>query len=484
MFNLYQLLAKKLPVFFLSMLLVTGGFLGVGVVPTITYAETSDEHGTTFCPIAGEVVVEMMNTGGSETVADVFYGQVAMTNTSAYVLGGVRIAVAAFESDSAEQPLYWTVLPETWQLLPGEELGVPVSFALDSMESGRYQLKTFAVQGEEADLLGAVLNQPITTRGVTIIKETASAQPVELTISVSNDGLESSASEPAYGLLTVSLQTHNQGDTPLVDSRVLGVLTHDVVPLGAAVVVDKLDTVKLIPNGVRKTKFVSPPVLTGRYTAYGALLSTNKLQPIVATELQTGDQSGLGAWAYFSIIGLSDYSLPVGGELVACIDYVGTTEEEVRFRTLTGAELVLMEKGQTVGRDKAYSTDQNQADYFQFESPQTLSNFRLQLNLLLGADNTIFIAGAEEDEVTHARDALLVVDQVVVQFTCAAGQKSCETKVTPISDDSSVPFNQTIWFYFGVTLASLLLLYMVLGRLPGKHPNLSHTNKLSADELQ
>lgn len=439
-----------------------------------------------FCPIENEVSADFAGVTETYTVESEFFERIQISNFSSYTLAGVKVALAAFSSTNDTIPSFWTVLEDEYQLLPDSTIEVPVNLDLSAMPAGEYTLKVFTIQGDETAALGSVLHNAEATEGVVLVKSATKTNDVAVQVVVNeqnaNDGRTINL-DPGEAI-DVKIETRNNNKLPLLGNSMFGVITEGEVPLGAAVRVDIIDPITLIPNGTASTEIMEPFVEGGELTVYAGSIDPTALRPLLVIPVKT-DTEGGGSWAYVSQVGLSDYPLQTDSSVVACVKYIGVEQDVDRFLELLGVQFTLSpERGEVVSK-KVTTEDIDTLNYFSFQPGLNTANFDLTVDFLqerYGAN--FFFAEGSETEVPERSENLLVVDIISSTYACIDSDDCQSPRPNETNNIVTVaPSDQpSFWFYAGIVIAALLLMYIMLGRL-GREDS-GTTNEASTDELQ
>jgi len=467
----------------------TFGFLFVQPTPV---AAMTDASGAQVCPITGSLSARFEgNSAEVRTVEDRLSERVVLRNISAYTLGGIRLGVGVYEASVGAMPDYWTVLPDVFTIGADDELKHQLDLDLSALPAGQYQVRVFAIQGDETAVLGAALLDNGQAKALTVVKSTPQASLVTVSVEVSGQVSQGQTLiMPDRSHLNVKIVTANKNDKPLLNnSRMDAVVTRGRVPLGAAVRKSTLDSVKLVPKTSRVTEMVDRNVEWGEYTVYAALISDNILQPLVSVPVRIGENNvgGKDFWPYVSKVGLSDYPLKADSEVVACIDYVGNDKTPLRFLEFMGVDFTFRDTkgGEDVAANRLISTEVDTNNYFVYTPRKEAEDFTVEVDLL---SEIIRPQLTEEQTGTGVRpNTLEAVNTTSQTFSCSSfGERGCVFREpTNTSIDTSLPNEGNLhpfWFYAGIIIAAALLLYIMLRRLPPESQDTG--KKYNSEELQ
>ena len=436
------------------------------------------------CPIDGTVRAEFQRASFPDEVGDSFSGTIQVTNDTGYVMSGVKVAVAAYKTAADKTPVFWTVLSDSYQLRPSENLQFPVELSLATLPAGEYILKVFAMQGDETAVLGAVIRDVGYVNGFKLIKSTVRANDVTIAVTV-NDKKSTGQilTLSNHNAMIASIKTINDGKTTPFTSQILGVITQGEVPLGAAVREEMSELILLTPEAQTVTEVIDNYVERGVYTIYAGLIDSLALQPFVSVPIQIADTDEGGPWAYISKVGLSDYPLQTNSTVVACVEYTGAELIINRFLEPLAVEFTLSSEGVDIANKHVTSIETGTRDYFSF-TPQVATNeFGLTVDFLQERYRGAMVQN-EDGSLDLPETLLSVVDTINLLSTCSnpevCGQTVAASVNKEISNSNSA--QKSAWFYAGISLASLLLMYIMLRRLePKKNPP---SNDLNEGELE
>ncbi len=436
-------------------------------VPSVSAQNSVENYPS--CPIIGEISADFTSDNDAYQVEDTFYETVLITNyDSNYTIAGVQVALAIYESDIDVVPLYWTVLPETYQIYPDMTLQAPVAIDLSSVSFGEYVIKVFAVQGDYSDVLGGVLHDIENTEGKTLIKSTAKSSGISVALSVNGQSekgqaISLSAREP----IELSIVTSNEGTLPLTNSYMVGVITQGAVPLGTALRVDKFDSVGLIPSRSKVTVVNDRFVEGGLYTAYAALVTENAFQSLVSNSINVGVDGGGYFGSHISVVGLSDYPLQPDSEVIVCVNNLGANHQAGLFMELLGVEFKLDSGDGEVVNSKVFSDKAMTKNYFTFSPGVQLSKFNLSVDFLQQRFNTEITASKEYNVPDQLTDSLFVVDTLKLEFVCRDSEL-CNSLVrldeTNNPPDTNTNTNTLLYYIIIIIVLVLASVIMFLRR--------------------
>lgn len=423
-------------------------------------AQSALSNTASLCPIEGEIEVVFKHQAEEYSLDDVFSEDVQISNGSAYTLGGIRVAIAAYRNVMDPVPAYWSVMSEEYQLAPGESVSVPIELGVSAVTAGEYVIKAFAMQGDETDLLGLALQDVNSVQGLKAVKHTNKESDITMTVSV--NGEEFSGNKillPRGEAINAEIKTINNDQIPFVGNKVLGVISQGNIPLGAAVSADKLESILLVPESFRLTKILEPYVNGSEYTIYAGLVSGDSLQSLVKVPVVFGGAGEDESWPYISKIGVSELPLQVDSEIVACVRYTGSDNGSDRFLGPLGVDFVISSARGEIASERKTNLDQEERtkNYFSFAPQQDLNDLTITVDLL----QEVFMKSEEEGSVLEGSN-FIAVNNTSFDLFCDNGDV-CRGVTAPVVHVDIITYS--FWHYAGITLAALLLMYLILMRL-------------------
>lgn len=426
----------------------------VFIFPTFSFAE-EEKISQSYCPIDGFADVSFADVGVSDggKIEDTFSGLAKLGNSTQYTINDIKVAIAIYESSDTSKPKYWSILPGNHQLSSGQTSDIIFNLDATILSAGKYEAKVFVAQGNETVVLGTILHESSKKTGLSFTKSAEAKSNIDITLEVDEKMINE-------GSIYVDIVTTNKNKTPLFESKMLGVITQGDVPLGTAVWSDKLDVVKLIPNDYRKTKIKNDQVIPGSYTIYAGLMSEGILQSIESKSIKFGGNGDEDlTWPYLSKIGLSDYPLNSNSEIIACVDYIGTNEGSDRLLEPLAINASIVDKsGKTVEEKIASLSTSN---YFTFKPKDSFQDFDLNVDFFQQKFPSEFVGEGE----FKAEDNLAKVSTLKQTFSCPSSEICNLNNNESLVGVPTVPVKNNFWFYGGVVIAALLLMYLMLRRL-------------------
>jgi len=443
-----------------------------------------EENADLMCPVQGSFSVRSDLVGKNITTEDSLIGEITVENGTDYFLPGIKVGVGIFENEVSLAPSYWTVLPNVIDLLPNTRALIEANLDLSALPKGEYLVKLFINQGDNLAVFGAALRDTNTNQTFTINKITPKSSGIELTAAL--NGTAVAANNPlAVGeefLLTV--EAKNNGLLPVVNSTITTVLTQGEVSLASAVIKKTEDNLKLIPNGLQTTKLSNGALTDGDYTAYTLIDTENILQAVETIKFKVGEGEGTKSWPYISLVGISDYPTSAETEIVACINYLGLGAEARQIHSTLGVMFSGQVGEQEIFSSKVTNLDGGTAMYFNSKLGVIAQDATIITSLLEDTTGQLLYAGSEPAEVdVRPEDYFSTTQSIVITLSCN-GVNGCEShnESIGVNDYSKTTHREPFWFYAGVVIAALLLMYLMLRRLHPHDNNLN--NKLSDSELQ
>lgn len=451
---------------------------------SLNLAQAQDESVILACPIQGTFAITSDLVGKNLTVEDSLAGTFTIENGSAYLLAGVSIGIGIYESATSPVPNFWTVLPNKVDLLPQAGSVVEADLNLSALPAGEYIVKLFIGQGDELDLFGIALRDVDTVATFIINKVTPSTADIDLTFSL--NGKPAAANNQIDFGKTSALEAiaKNNGTLPITNAKLVTVLTQGSVPLASAVIKSEVGNLKLIPNGVQTIKLADGALLEGDYTAYVLVSVENALQPVEAIKIKVGDRDGVNTWPYISLLGISDFPTTAESEIVACVNYLGTGALARQAHSVLGVEFTGVAGAAELFSNKVSNLDGSLAMFFSQKIGASSQDLKITASLLEDTNGSLMYAGTEPEGVQIAPIDYLVTTQTIELILTCSASLGCEPKSNDTTVENYLPTGPTepFWFYAGVVIAALLLMYLMLRRLNTSGTELN--SKLSDSELQ
>lgn len=451
---------------------------------SLPLAQAQEESVSLACPIQGAFAITSDLVGKNLTVEDDFSGTFSVENGSAYFLAGVSVGIGIYESATSLVPSFWTVLPNKIDLLPQAGSVVEADLNLSALPAGEYIVKLFIGQGDGLALFGIALRDVDTVAAFTINKVTPSTADIDLTFGL-NGKPAAAKNQIDFGKTSALEATaKNNGTLPVTNAKLVTVLTQGSIPLASAVVKSEVGNLKLIPNGVQTIKLADGALVEGDYTAYVLVNTENTFQPVESIQIKVGERAGVNTWPYVSLVGISDFPTKAESEVIACINYLGAGAEARQLHSVLGVEFT-----GTAGTDKLFSNkvsnlDGSLAMFLSQKIGVSSQDLKITASLLEDTNGSLMYAGTEPEGVKIAPIDYLVPTQTIeLNLTCSASL-GCEPKSNDTMVENYLPTGPTepFWFYAGVVIAALLLMYLMLRRLNTSGTELN--SKLSDSELQ
>jgi len=481
------MILQKISTFFVAVSVITLSIIGLGyytAAPASALEADSIPSQPSQCPIDGFVSVAFNNSDKYQIETDLV-STLVLSNTSSYVMGGVRVGLAVYSNTAQIIPDYWFVSDEQYQLLAGEMRNVDVTIDASIMPAGEYVVRSFAMQGDEAAVLGAIMRGESEAAN-TIIKRSQKTSDVAVVAVVNGERSNGQTVLLEQGEnIGVAVQTTNTNDVPLLDSSMVITISQGDVPLGAALRESVRDSVKLVPNGMRDSQVFDQFTESGDYSVFAALVTKNTFQPVEYVSVKVGSDSAAESWAYLSQVGVSDLVLNTDTEVVGCINYLGAASE------LQGViETLAMEVTVTDGENVLFTNE---------VQTQDMQQSFLSVNPGLSAEKVVVSAtllqqrfpstiGREDEEIQNVSGETEIfftpVQTLVFDIACESdeGCSSGDGAITMTDEGSSdTQARNSFYFYAAIVIAAALLLYIMLRRL---HPEEPVATEANSNELQ
>jgi len=436
------------------------------------------------CPIDGFAVADI-SAEENIRIDTELVATINLKNTSQYVLGGVRVGLGIYTTESQVVPDFWYV-SEPEQLAAGEfkELSMQVDAAV--LPAGEYVLRSFTMQGDAAAVLGAILRGASDdTVFVTKGAQTGSQTSVEVTVNgTQSDGQTVSIADGEN--IEVSAVVTNTNALPLLNSSLVTVISQGDIPLGAAVREVSTDTVKLVPNGSRTVQLMDRFTEAGKYSVYAGLVSENAFQPVSYVPVRVGEGVAAESWAYLSKLGVNSPALLPDSEITGCFNYIGVNEESSRLIETLGLAIEISDGESVVANSEVRTNPSSSKNYITYQPGITLNSAQVTATLLqerfpsvIGAENVDPMEVAGETEIF-----LTPVQSVSLSLECVDAEECGVNDDAPtlVNIDNTGPSNSnSFYFYAAIVIAAALLMYIMLRRL---HPEENLAKENNSNELQ
>ncbi len=429
-----------------------------------------------YCPITDFPKAIITNVSLSEN-GDSVSGKIELRNYSNYSFGSLKIALLVFDPEKPDR-LFWSVLPDDYQLLGDEQKEFEFSLGLSYLPAGEYVVNAYLSQGNDVNLLGTVIqgleNIPKTSKSDNIFSFTKNYPPTKsLDVYFKIDGKVVEDGVYNYhpnnnNSLTTQVVSENKKNT-IRNLNLLNVVTKGRVPLGEAVLLSKNDIFTLISSTTRSTKLSVYDYnngLYGDYTVWSVFVDNEELQPLHS--LFVNSQSPYtDRLAYFPFIGISNLTPINNSEVVACVNYLTYIKSSANTSEYSSpvekgllsplAATLKMSNGKEFFYATTTSLNSDLVDYLTFKP-----NFKVVKSIQpVSIDFTGYnlIPKFKADNI-HSK----IDDFNLKPFTTNYKQKLYDKVVT--NDNNSVVYTtKSPLYYVGIILASLLLLILMLRRL-------------------
>lgn len=427
------------------------------------------------CPIDGFVTASF-NDSEEITIESEFSQTLLLRNNSDYTLSGVKVGLGVYANPDQIVPDYWFVAEEEFQLSGGEATQVSVEVDASSLPAGKYSVRSFTMQGNETNLLGAILRGE-SGNPVVVVKTAPKTNIVDVQVTVNGEISTGQRVAVSQGEnISVQVLTTNENSTPVINSSMLVTVSQGDVPLGAALRASTMDSVKLVPTGSRKTQLVDQFTESGEYAVYAALLSSDTFQPVVYIPIQVGEGLAAESWAYLSKVGSTDATLHPDSEIIGCISYLGKDAGVSGVIETLGLAVEVTEGGNSVFTTEVRTEDARKA-YLTVRPGISSSLPTISATLLQERFPSVQTVEAKTEAF------LSPVQTVSFSLTCA-GHACLDDHSAQVAPEAVQPTGSTgnsFYFYAAIVIAAALLMYIMLRRL---HPEEDLSVGNNSNELQ
>lgn len=443
------------------------------------------------CPLHSDVLVEVKTANeadlSNETVS---FAEIVLTNQNQYFMPEVRVAIALFDSADQTTPLYWRSDSDTYLLPPAGEVVVPLQSSLSMVPPGDYLLKAFAFQGNEVDLLGAVIRDAKKSAGIPFKKTGVQEIEVSLTVSVDGEVVERQKTLPLGHTPALQVETMDRSSRPIQNATLVSIVGQGMVPMGGAVIAKAIDKTTLLPQFARINEFSTQPYgLTGSGMVISTLMDGVGFTPIETVSLMVENGDAGVSWPYLSRIGFSQYPFMAGSEVVSCVAYTEQGQQLGYIPELLQASLTIDVQGAEVFSRSVYSDEVPSGNFFSFTPNGVSGTFDMQLSLSQHRlSSTPAPEMSIEQKEARMRNELTVIDDK--RFEVACEKEGCDPVETLPTDEEDMgaanSTNYSFWFYGGIVIVAALLMYLMLRRLSPetKGNDIVKSSTISPDELQ
>lgn len=462
-----------------------GFFAGAWFCVLVTSVAAAEIEQQYTCPVevfpavtihsAHEITISNQTLLTSATVA----------NQTEYNIGGVRVGIALFDQGAAV-PRYWTILPKEFQLFPHSSLDVLLELDAQHVGFGRYDMKVVAVQGSAGAVLGALIHEHSPKTSVSVRKQSNSTAGAAITVAVEEGERAGGRQVLEKKPFTVKATVSNNSALPLLDSQTVVVVSEGFVPLGSAIRAEKQAALTLVPGSQQATILKNVSGGAGEHVVYAGVLTAGVLQPVAQLLLALPGEHE-GRWSYLSRVGLSEYPVQEDSTVVACVDVVGTEPNATDFFEELGVDFLVRNESGVLAKKTLYAGDVGTKGFIAYQPKTKAKNVSISASLLqLRYPTYVPLDGEETSFSAIVRGQLVSVQQVNQVFICASAETCGNTAlINQAPEGSAAEAGESFWFYAGIVLAALLLMYLLLRRLPGGEVDAVTTNReLSSGELQ
>lgn len=403
------------------------------------------------CPIDGYLSVEF-NTSQTE-ISDRMFGNVSLVNGGSFFRADIKLAVAVYEIGS-NVPNYWAVMPHSHQLTANQTYEVPIDLDISILPAGEYDVKVFAAQGDETAVLGNILNDVYDQMSFKISKITEAKNDTEILLNVDKDKLGANK-------IYADINTINNNQISLLNSKMLAVITQGDIPLGTAIWTSKLDSIKLLSGKQKVTKISNDLVIPGRYTVIAGLISEGVLQPLVKEVVQVGEVDHNVSWSYISKIGFSNYPLKSGSEIVACISNLGVNKNYRGFAEPLALEFTVSDASGKSETKKIFENNSNKLNYFSYITENDFKDFNLTLDLF----HQRFSVESDPEAEFNPENLLMPARSVKQNVVCEIDEICNGNNGDVMVENEFIYQTKPFWFYLGITVVGILLFVLLWKRL-------------------
>jgi hypothetical protein len=414
---------------------------------------------TITCPLDGGIVASLKPVVDSP--ADVFSAEITLVNNSAYLMPGVRTAVAFFAVDNPTVPAYWYPLPEVVDLSAGQNITQTIELGMSAIQPGTYGTKVITMQGGEFDLLGAVIRDT-ETANVTMLLEKLSEPTtnVEIAFSVNGEMAEPNATIKRGEEIEAEVHVTNRSSELIEDIQIISVLAYGDVPLGSAVMSKESDKTPLISDFTRKNRLSSSFVKADRNSSlHSTLLLDKEIMPVFSAKIVV--EKGIKQPAPLSYISSTGVS---NTEVLTCVSYINDPGYKKEFYDPLGLELNIQTQNgaENYFQKKYYNDEVNHQGFFVFKTQMPTENFSLKTDLY----HMLHMPNIDEESdlslTQQIKDRLTITQTQTHVVNCENNQvcQAPQAEVVGSSFDA-----RSILYYSGIILASILLMVLMIGRL-------------------
>lgn len=440
----------------------------------------AQEDNSLLCPIREAFTITPLSIDKEVSSDDNFSETFNIVNENNYLLVGISIGVGLYKSEDSKIPVFWTVLPNKINLAPKSGTAVTADLNLSEVPEGKYVVKAFLNQGDEMAVFGAAIRNVDFTPFFTLNKQTPQIGEVSLSLNLNGKTITDKTVVNVKDELVVEGTIKNNQTTPLINSKIFTILTAGDVPLGGAVNKSIANEVKIIPQGMQNLKLSARSLVEGDYTVYSILNTDNTFQPVQSFEFKVGKGVGATSWPYVSIVGITDSPINNNSEVVTCVNYIGEAAEIKYLYSSVGVEVSTYQNDTKISANTITNLDGSLAMFFKSK----LSDWGNGANKLIVS----LVEDTKAGKVPEGMDvkpeaSFLPIQKTELVIVCDY-RLVCDSEnsgPTNSTTDSTGP-NQPFMFYIGVTLAALLLMYLMLRRLDPDDNSLN--SRLTDNELQ
>lgn len=447
-------------------------------LPNLAEAQAPTSFASLACPIDGDFSIRPNIVGDEISSDNQLSLSLELVNQTSYLIPGVSVGVGLYKDLDSRVPAFWSVLERKIDLESKINSFYEANLNLDTVPEGQYVLKAFMSQGEEAAVFGTALKDVEYASHIKLNKVTPQASDFDLTQTINGEDVSQNNAIPlAEGLLLTQAVKNNS--TAVLKTELINILTQGDTPLASAAVKIKDHNVKVLPQRTQTHKFSTRELFEGDYTVYSVFSSQDSLQPVESIKIKVGEREGKRSWPYISLVAIAD---PAGaGEIVSCVNYVGESSKVRQLHDVLAVSTELTKAEKEIASDISDNLDGDLTMYFTNKPGTLIKDSSLEVKLL----EDFGISTTSDRATLKPQDFMFTTQSIKINLSCEEG-RDCPFKnksQLSISEDyTESEQTDSFWFYIGVTLAALLLMYLMLGRLDTSPSAAS--GKLSEDELQ
>ena len=402
-----------------------------------------------FCPLDGIASVSLTNSAPVTITAEAQPAVITfnlINDSSTYTYSDISVGIGLFDPESGA-PMYWTSVGDDFSVLPQERVSGEVVIDTTYVAAGQYEIKIASAQGGQL----AAFAESQTAPGATFVKETAGeVYPFSLEVSAGpyTPGTQYSATLTAENDTT---------DTVFRDYHQHLVLSQGTEPRGSLVFATGVQPVKLLPGTNDVLTIAGRIPSTGAATFVGLSTKENAFLP-VAVEANITESDGL-IDVYMPGVGVvtADES---GSDVVRVVSCPAVSSESVSDVVEIGH--VIMREGTELANESAKVSIFGGVEMAVLDLGK--KPFEVVSHLSIGLE-TLPEEENPNEEVVGGHRVQTISQQIECSERCLESERVAETLESFVSEKT---VQSTIWFYVGIIVAAVLLMFLMLGRLKPK----------------